>query len=461
MKPSTLFACIFCLATSAPVHAKWQRIPASQDRPLPVGGRGMLSEASIHASLGIGKVDLLLSSDPADSASLPVGNSQAVITFKKPTVVNRSSFVNDGIEGRAVVSGSVDHKNWAALDEKVFSSSDREVSFTFAGMQMKFLKLEFILSKAGSIRTFLMYGNERDKDYTVKQTVGDPSKAYPVNFSGVGGTRIVFASPKPENGLDEASSYNKFSFPESDERYRTLIYDLGQLRVLNSFGSVHSPRPVRFEVFTFEKLPQKEDWRGRLTFNPDDFGQKNPVASGEDTRGLGYLKVKPSKPIGARFVALRWEPEFNPPSFGVTSPSVTGPSQGSATMFSGAGVPPGGTGGGGVQSTPNAGGPGSGAPAGGGADGAGGSAPAGTTSASGGVSDGNGGTQGDAGGAGGQGAGGTQGDAGGQGGGGTQGDAGGGQSAGGGGMQGGAFGGVINGSATGGIVGGGTGNSPP
>jgi len=475
MKLSILLACIFCLASTVPVNAKWQRIPASQDRPLPVGGRGMLSEATIHASSGIGKVDLLLSSDPADSASLPAGNSQAVITFKKPTVVNRSSFVNDGIEGRAVVSGSVDQKNWAALDEKIFSSSDREVSFTFAGMQMKFLKLEFMLSKAGTIRTFLMYGNERDKDYTVRQTVGDPKKAYPVNFSGVGGTRIVFASHKPANGLDEASSYNKFAFPESDERYRTLIYDLGQLRVLNSFGSVHSPRPVRFEVFTFVKLPQKEDWRGRLTFNPDDFGQKSPVASGEDTRGLGYLKIKPSKPIGARFVALRWEPDFNPPGFSTTSTNISGPSQVPASMFAAAGVPPGGgggnaggggngggggdgggggggDGGGGVTSTPDAGGPGSGAPIGGGADGLNGSAPAGTSAAGGGVSNGNGGTvPGTGGGA-------TGGTTGGDGGGTTGGDGGGST---GGGMQGGAFGGVINGSTTGGIAGSGTGNSPP
>ena len=449
MKHHTLLAFILGLASAAPLNAKWQRIATPADRPVPVGGKGLLSEATIQSSTGIGKADLLLSNDPADSVIIPVGKSQAVITFKNPTVLNRSSFVSDGIEGRAILTGSIDQKNWAALDEKVFSASDREVNFTFAGMQIKFLKLEFILSKAGGVRAFVMYGNERDKDYTVKQTVGDPSKAYPVNFSGVGGTRVVFASPRPENGLDEAADYNKFSFPESDERYRTLIYDLGQLRVLNSFGSVHSPRPVRFEVFTFQKLPQKEDWRGRLSFDPADFGQKEPIASGEDTRGLGYLKIKPSKPVGARYVALRWEPDFNPPAFGVSAPAVSGPSQGPASMFTSAGVPPG-SGSGGTQSTPGAGGTGSGAPSGAGADGANGSAPAGTTSSNGGVSDGQGGSTpaGQAGGnqtgGGGQGADGS----GGQGGGGTSGQAGG-------------FGGVINGSGTGGIVGGGGGNSPP
>lgn len=445
MKHQTLLILILGLVSAAPLNAKWLRIPASEDRPLPVGGKGMRSEAAIHTSSGIGKVDSLLSSDPADSVDLPIGKSQAVIIFKNPVLVNRATLVSDGVEGRVAISGSIDQKNWADLDEKLFSTSDRDIIFAFAGMQIKFLKMEFVLSKGGRVRAFGMYGGERDKDYTVKQTVGDPKKAYPVNFSGVGGTRILFASPKPDNGLDEAVAFNKFAFPESDERYRTLVYDLGQLRVLNSFGSVHSPRPVRFEVFTFDKLPQNEDWRGRLTFNPEEFSQRVPVASGEDTRGVGYLKVKPSKPVGARYVALRWEPDFNPPSFGVSQPAVSGPSQGSPGMFSSAGVPPG-SGSGGTQSTPGAGGAGSGAPQGGGADGANGSAPAGTTASNGGVSDGQGGSTPAP--AGGNQAGGT----------GQGGDGGGGQ---GGGGQGGGFGGAINGSGTGGIVGGGGGNSPP
>jgi len=446
MKKHVLLTLTLGLVFSMPVNAKWQRIPTNQDRPIPVGGKGLRSEASILNSSGIGKAESLLSIDPADTVSIAAGNSSVVISFKNPTVVNRTSFVNDGIEGRATLSGSADNKGWAALDEKVFTASDREILFSFAGMQMRFLKVEFALSKAGTIRSFVMFGSERDKDYTVRQTVGDPKKAYPVNFTGVGGTRIVFASPKPANSIDDASAYNKFSFPESDEKYRTLIYDLGQLRVLDSFGSVHSPRPVRFEVFTFAKLPQKEDWRGRLTFNPAEFNLKDPVAAGEDTRGLGYLKVKPKKPVGARYVALRWEPDFNPPAFDTSGTQVSGPSQAPASAFSAAGVPPGGGsgggaggaggggggggdsgGGGGVSSTPDAGGPGSGAPIGGGADGAGGSAPAGTSAAGGGISNGSGGTQpgtggGGAGGGGGEAGGGNGGDAGG----GSGGDAGGG-----------------------------------
>lgn len=324
MKHHTLLALILGLASAAPLNAKWQRISSSGDRPVPVGQRGMASQASLASSAGLGKADALLSQDPADAVTASAGNSNAVLGLAKPTMINRASFANDGIEGRATLSGSADNKSWAVLDEKVFTASDRDVTFVFAGMQVRFVKLEFALSKGGSIRAFQMFGGERDSDYVVKQGVSDTKKGYPVNFAGVGGSRVIYASPKPEGGLDESADYNKFSFPESDDRYRTLIYDLGQLRLLNSFGSVHSPRPVRFEVFTFDKLPEKEDWRGRLVFEPSDFNVREPIAAVEDTRGLGFVKASLNKPAAARYVAMRWEPDFNPPAFTVTIGSLSG-----------------------------------------------------------------------------------------------------------------------------------------
>lgn len=324
MKHNTLLALILGLASAAPLNAKWQRFSTSDDKPVEIGQRGMASQATLTSSAGMGKAESLLSHDPTEAVSVSAGNSNAVISLAKPTMVNRSSFTSDGIEGRATLSGSADNKGWAVLDEKVFTAADRDVTFTFAGMQVRFIKLEFALSKGGTIRNFQMFGGERDKDYAVKQGISEKEKGYPVNFAGVGGSRVIYASPKPENSIDEASSYNKFSFPESDERYRTLIYDLGQLRLLNSFGSVHSPRPVRFEVFTFDKLPEKEDWRGRLAFDPTDFNVREPAVAAEDTRGLGFIKAKAPKTLAARYVAMRWEPDFNPPAFQVSSGSIQG-----------------------------------------------------------------------------------------------------------------------------------------
>ncbi|MBK8036085.1 MAG: hypothetical protein IPK22_02990 [Verrucomicrobiaceae bacterium] len=315
MKHQTLLALYIGLAAAAPLNAKWQRLPSLNDKPVEIGAQGMNSMATIASAAGLGKPESLLSADPTDPVSVAAGNSQAVISLQQLTMINRSSFVSDGIEGRATISGSADNKGWAVLDEKVFTAADREIVFAFAGMQVKFIKLEFALSKGGNIRHFEMFGSARDKDHVVKQRASDEKKGYPVNFAGVGGSRVIYASPNPQNGKEEAVAFNKFEFPESDDRYRTLIYDLGQLRFLDSFGSVHSPRPVRFEVFSFDKLPEKEDWRGRLAFNPEDFNVREPIAAAEDTRGLGYIKAKPAKLVAARYVAMRWEPDFNPPAF--------------------------------------------------------------------------------------------------------------------------------------------------
>ncbi len=312
MKPTILLTLLVTLTLANSLEAKWQRFPIAEKKPVNAGIS--TGDAKLDSSTGIGRANSLLSEDVAAQSDLAAGNSNAVIALAKLMMISSSTFVNDGIEGKATLSGSADKKGWAVLDEKVFTSTDREVKFAFAGMQVKFVKVEFALSKGGSIRSFQLFGSENDGDYTVKQSE-DGKSGTPVNFASIGGSRVIYATPKPENGMENATAFNKFSFPESDERYRTIIYDLGQLRIMNEFGSVHSPRPVRFEVFAFDQLPEKEDWKGRLAFDPAEFNVKEPVATAEDTRGLGYVKAKPTKSVKTRFVAMRWEPDFNPPTF--------------------------------------------------------------------------------------------------------------------------------------------------
>lgn len=315
MKLSPTIVLLGSLLTAGSIHAKWSRIPIIKERPVDIAISGTHSSATLDSSSGFGQVDAILSDDITAPATVSAGKSFVIISLGKPVLISQSSFVNDGIEGRATLSASADKNGWAVLEEKVFSAADRTVEFKFAGMQAKFIKLELALSKGGMIRSLHFYGGQTDKGYAVKQDK-DGKQGKPMDLiGGLGGARIIYAAPKPANGLDTAITYNTFSFPESDEKYRTVIYDFGQLRILKEFGSVHSPRPVRFEVFAFDNLPEKEDWRGRLAFDPTEFNAKTPVAVAEDTRGLGTLKAKPAKPVKTRYLALRWEPEFNPPDF--------------------------------------------------------------------------------------------------------------------------------------------------
>jgi hypothetical protein len=328
MKPASTFTILASLLVVSSLQAKWSRIPIMQERPVNVAVKGPNSPTSIDSSSGVGQVDNLINQgDSTAPATLSPGNSFFIVNFGKPVMVSTSSLVNDGIEGKVSLSASADKVGWAVLEEKVFSAADRSITFKFAGIQAKFLKFEFVLSKGGTIRGLNVIGAQTDRGYALKQ---DPKggKGQPMNFSGgLGGGRLVYAAPKPVNGIDSAAAFNKFEFPESDEKYRTLIYDMGQVRIMNEFSSVHSPSPVRFEVFAFEKLPEKEDWRGRLAFNPADFSNAKPVVAYEDKVGTGNIKVKPQQPVKTRYLALRWEPDFNPPAFLIESTGAMGNAQ--------------------------------------------------------------------------------------------------------------------------------------
>ncbi len=284
MKLAPTIIILGSLFTVGSLHAKWSRIPIIKEKPVNVINSPS-SNASLDSSSGFGHVDSLLSSDITATSTVSAGKSFVLFNLGKPVLISSSSFVNDGIEGRATLSASADKNGWAVLEEKVFSAADRTVEFKFAGIQAKFVKLELALSKGGMIRYLQFFGASTDKGYALKQSADGKSGKSMDLINGLGGARVVYAAPKPANGFDTAVTYNKFSFPESDEKYRTIIYDFGQLRILNEFASVHSPRPVRFEVFAFDNLPEKEDWRGRMAFDPKDFGSVSPVSVAEDTRG--------------------------------------------------------------------------------------------------------------------------------------------------------------------------------
>ncbi|MCB1224741.1 MAG: hypothetical protein KDK99_02910 [Verrucomicrobiales bacterium] len=305
----------------------------------------------------------MISDDPVDAVSISTGVSSAVVDAGSQVIYERIGLVNAGVEGRVSISVGSTQDEFTPVGQAVFTPADTLIAVNFAGIQGRYLRVEFEASRAGKVRNFQVFGSAVDTDYVLKQNGNGAGGASAVNVAtGLGGARIIYAHPAPMGSVDEMVEYGSFAFPESDERYRTVIYDLGQPRFLKEFGSVHSPRPVRLEVYAFSDLPETEDWRGRRAFDPTAFENTEPVASYEDPQGLGYAKFKPKQTVKARYVAMRWEPDFNPPAF-----SVGG-------VFIGAGGIEG------ASYEPGAGGPGAGAaagpvgPDGGGADGAGGGA---------------------------------------------------------------------------------------
>jgi len=333
----TLLAVIIGSILAVPSsQAAWQRLGGLDKRPVN-DADASISGTGIAVSTGIGQPENLLRSDSASGSKLPIGASEVVINLGRQVVSNYVTFMNDGAEGRISVSSSVDQRSWTSLSRDVFTGADRMITLRFAGAQGKYVKLEFDLGKAGTIRGLGIYGNDTDYDFKVRETNASPG---PMNVAGgLGGSRVIYIHPAPVGGDELAERYNKFVFPESADRFRTVIYDLGQPRTLTEIGSVHSARPVRVFAYTFETLPEKEDWRHRRSFDPAVFDSMKPVATAEDSLGVGYVKAKLSKSVRARYIALRWEPDFNPPGFLVGSVSIGASGLGLGSFSPGSGGP--------------------------------------------------------------------------------------------------------------------------
>lgn len=295
--------------------AKWSRLPGIDK--VPVNMSLASAKAEVREVHGISDSDNFIQGDPLRPIKISAGKSDAVIKFIKQSVVNRASFVSDGLEGKVEASISADGKAWNSLVSVVFSPSDRLVNLATGAAQGRYLRLQFEIVRGGSIRGFQVFGSDSASDYTFKQNADNSGTM--VNLaSGIGGGRLIYISPETLAARNEALKGGSINFPESNEKYRTVVYDLGQVRSLEEFGSTHSARPVRLLVYTFEVLPEKEDWRGRLSFDSTVFDTMEPTAKAEDANGEGVIKIKTKSVVKTRYVALRWEPDFNPPAFTVS-----------------------------------------------------------------------------------------------------------------------------------------------
>jgi len=347
MKPFSTLSFLIALSIASPSMAAWQRLPSVSKRPVEMAVASM-NGTKIASSSGIGQVQSLISDNPIDSSTISAGNAEAVIDAGRQTLFEVATFTNDDTEGKVSISASADNSNWIAVGQAVYSAADRSVSVNFAGIQAKFVKVQWELSKGGTIRNFQLFGGETDNDFAMSQNASGTGGETLNMAAGMGGARIIYAHPNPSGSTEKGVNYNSFEFPESDEKYRTVIYDLGTVRIMNQFGSVHSPRPVRFEVYAFNDLPEKADWRGQKSFDPTAFDTMTPVAKAEDARGVGYIRVKPDHAVKARYVALRWEPDYNPPGFSVGGTTIGGSGFGKGDFKPGSGAGGGGGAGGGA-----------------------------------------------------------------------------------------------------------------
>ncbi len=320
MKRHLQLTAILSLATLTLAVGKWSRIPSADKRP--VNMSLVSAGTTVASSQGLAPSAGLILGDPLRPVRVASGQSEAILKLVRQSYVERASFVSEGLEGSVSASLSHDGKTWKNEVRQSFTAIDRMVSLSLGVAQGQYVRLQFDLNRGGVIRSFQILGSHSDANYKVTQNK-DGSGAK-VNFaSGIGGGRLIYINPEDFSSRNLAAA-SEITFPESNDKYRTAVYDLGQVRSLNEFGSVHSPRPMRMLVYAFETLPEKEDWKGRLAFDPSALDGIDPVASAEDAIGKGVIQVKTKTSVKARYVALRWEPDFNPPGVTVSGVTISG-----------------------------------------------------------------------------------------------------------------------------------------
>ena len=302
MKPANYLTLLALLGSLTTASAESPRLPYSEKVPMNLSNQA-IPGTSVQSSKGIGNAESLLTSNQADSSSIPSGKSEVIVKLVGQHLVTDFQFVNDGAEGKVAASSSIDEKTWTPLGQVPFTSTTRLVPVRFAGVGARYIKVNFELTKGSTIRAFQIFGATTNKDY--KFAVGGSTEA-----AGSGTPRPIYAFPTPVNVNEEDFKRNNFKFPKTKDRYRTIIYDLGNVRTIKEFSTAYSSKPTRLEVFAFEQLPEKKDWRGKLTFDPANLDKVKPVAVGVDARGEGHLLVKPEKPVNAQYVAMRYEPNY-------------------------------------------------------------------------------------------------------------------------------------------------------
>lgn len=321
MRPFTLFALIAAAFPVTPVCAGWPRLPVLESKP--VGMEMAFSGTSLQSANGIQDAASLLAGDLSRSVKLSSGQAAATLKFAKQAVLRHLSFINEGASGKLSLSISSDNSTWSALADAVFATKDRLIKLDIGTAQGRYVRLEFEVSKSGNVRGLQLIGGDHDTDYEVTQE-GQGTGA-PVNFAtGIGGGRLIYLSEnRPGSGLT-ALETDTLEFSAVGEKQKTAVYDLGETRSLTEFVSVHSPYPAKFAVYAFDQLPEKENWRGRMSFDPGVLASATPVGVVEDRSGGGMLTVKPAKAVKSRFIALSWEINVTSAPFVVYGVSIVG-----------------------------------------------------------------------------------------------------------------------------------------
>jgi hypothetical protein len=314
----TILSWSMLLFMTVSLHAEVVRFPLYPKRAVNAAA-AVVTGAVVSSSTGIENAPILIADYTVKPAIFNSALASLTVKIDKQTVISRVSFANDGIEGQVNVFYSNDNQDWKAVTKKMVSPSDRIVEVPFSNILAKYVRIDFQLSKTGSLRHLQIFGQPSDLDYSISQNATGSGNQRADFLCGLGGTRVIYSFPECSNNYVEQSNFNYFSFKENSSRYRTVVYDLGTQRTIDYFSSIHSMRPTRIEFFLLNNIPEEIDWKERSVLNENFLDGVPPTFVAEDVAGNGYAESIGNGRHKGRYLAIRWEPDFNPPGFVATA----------------------------------------------------------------------------------------------------------------------------------------------
>lgn len=278
----------------------------------------------IASSSGIQNPAALISSSNPSPAVFSEGQGTVTLRFARQMNVRQLSFLNVGAAGKLVVTASADNKTWVPMTDAVFAAADDVVDLSSGSAYCKYLRLSFELSKPGAISSMKVVGEDFDADYQVSQDAA--GKLQEFNFaSGIGGARLIYASPSISGKTTSSLKQGVIRFDSAKAEEFVAVYDLGQKRRLETFGCSHGAGLKAMSVYAFGSLSEKENWRGRLTYDTEALARMKPVLSAESNQEIrGTQMLKSTQAVEARYVAFKWTVASGLTSFPVFGTVISG-----------------------------------------------------------------------------------------------------------------------------------------
>ncbi len=234
----------------------------------------------------------------ASSLEIPLGKSELFYKFSEPTQFRSVAFTQLGVEGVVHAFASLDGVRWDEVTSAKISKGNLKVSLDKVSRYGSYLKLEFNASHSGQIVTPMVQTTRHDSDYVVKQTGNDRQT---VNFAtGLGGARIIYSTATTSSGSMVSALV---SFDATVRKDHFLVYDLNDSREINGLSFAGTEGFDSIEIYSGSKLPENEDWKGRLSLSTEAVKAMALVAQVKSS--TQPVECKFTSPIAARYVVMK------------------------------------------------------------------------------------------------------------------------------------------------------------